>query len=162
MVTFDDLLAFVQKHCSHGEALADINATPKAVKLPAVDLVKVCSALHRDPSTYFDSLSCLTGIDNGPEAGTMEVAYNLYSIPFGHQLMTEGNRIQVIGHFHGARFGAIVDARETRQRIEISGRIPVQCAAYFYKIDSRQLHSFGRSIDIGQCFAMAAMFLNEG
>ena len=87
MLTFDELLAFVQEHCSHGEAVADVNATPKAVKLPAADLLTVCSALHQDPSTYFDSLSCLTGIDNGPEAGTMEVAYNLYSIPFGHHLM---------------------------------------------------------------------------
>ena len=32
-------------------------------------------------------LSCITGIDNGPEAGTMEIAYNLYSIPFNHHLM---------------------------------------------------------------------------
>jgi NADH-quinone oxidoreductase subunit C len=32
-------------------------------------------------------LSCLTGIDNGPEAATMEVVYNLYSIPFDHHLM---------------------------------------------------------------------------
>lgn len=87
MLTFDELLAFVQKHCSHGEAMADVNATPKAVKLPAADLLKVCSVLHQNPSTYFDSLSCLTGIDNGPEASTMEVAYNLYSIPFGHHLM---------------------------------------------------------------------------
>jgi NADH-quinone oxidoreductase subunit C len=32
-------------------------------------------------------LSCVTGIDNGPEAGTMEVIYNLYSIPFNRSLM---------------------------------------------------------------------------
>jgi NADH-quinone oxidoreductase subunit C len=31
-------------------------------------------------------LSCLTGIDNGPEAATMEVVYNLYSIPFNHHV----------------------------------------------------------------------------
>ena len=29
-------------------------------------------------------LSCQTGIDNGPDAGTMEVVYNLYSIPYNH------------------------------------------------------------------------------
>jgi NADH-quinone oxidoreductase subunit C len=32
-------------------------------------------------------LSCVTGIDNGTDAGTMEVVYNLYSIPYNHHLM---------------------------------------------------------------------------
>jgi NADH-quinone oxidoreductase subunit C len=36
---------------------------------------------------YFDSLSCITGMDNGPQAGTMEVIYNLYSIPYDLHLM---------------------------------------------------------------------------
>ena len=36
---------------------------------------------------YFDSLSCVTGIDNGPEKNTMEVVHNLYSIPYNHHLM---------------------------------------------------------------------------
>jgi NADH-quinone oxidoreductase subunit C len=31
-------------------------------------------------------LSCLTVVDNGPESGTIEVIYNLYSIPFNHHL----------------------------------------------------------------------------
>ena len=31
-------------------------------------------------------LSCVTAIDNGPEAKTMEVVYNLYSVPFNHHL----------------------------------------------------------------------------
>jgi NADH-quinone oxidoreductase subunit C len=42
--------------------------------------------LHNDGQTYFDFLSCLTGLDNGPEAGTMEVIYHLYSIPYDHPL----------------------------------------------------------------------------
>jgi NADH-quinone oxidoreductase subunit C len=87
MLTFEELHTFVQKHCSHGDALQDVTATPKALKIPAQDLVNVCSALHLDPSTYFDMLSCLTGLDNGPQANTMEVAYNLYSIPFDNHLM---------------------------------------------------------------------------
>ena len=37
--------------------------------------------------TYFDMLSCITGIDNGVQMATMEVVYNLYSIPFNHHLM---------------------------------------------------------------------------
>lgn len=50
-------------------------------------LPEVCLELHDNPLTYFDFLSCVTGIDNGPEAGTMEVAYNLYSIPHNHHLL---------------------------------------------------------------------------
>jgi NADH-quinone oxidoreductase subunit C len=34
-------------------------------------------------------LSCITGIDNGPAAGTIDLAYNLYSIPFNLQLMVK-------------------------------------------------------------------------
>lgn len=50
-------------------------------------LAEVCLELHDNELTYFDFLSSVTGIDNGPEAGTMEVVYNLYSIPYDHHLM---------------------------------------------------------------------------
>jgi NADH-quinone oxidoreductase subunit C len=49
--------------------------------LPAEHILPVCEFLWKNPSTYFDSLSCLTAIDQGPEAGKMEVIYTLYSIP---------------------------------------------------------------------------------
>lgn len=87
MLPFEELAALVQKHCSHGDVVQETASIPKAVKIPAEDLVTVCRSLHQDPATYFDMLSCLTGIDNGPQAGTMEVVYNLYSIPFNHHLM---------------------------------------------------------------------------
>jgi NADH-quinone oxidoreductase subunit C len=35
---------------------------------------------------YFDMLSCVTGIDNGVAANSMEIVYNLYSIPFNHHV----------------------------------------------------------------------------
>ncbi|MFM2441868.1 MAG: hypothetical protein RL449_509 [Bacteroidota bacterium] len=49
--------------------------------LPAEQILSVCEFLWKNPATYFDSLSCLTAIDQGPEAGKMEVIYTLYSIP---------------------------------------------------------------------------------
>jgi NADH-quinone oxidoreductase subunit C len=49
--------------------------------LPAEQILPVCEFLWKNPATYFDSLSCLTSIDQGPEAGKMEVIYTLYSIP---------------------------------------------------------------------------------
>lgn len=69
-----------------GEPLVDTTATPACVTIPAEKLLTVCDALFRHPELYFDSLSCLTGLDNGSESGTMEVIYHLYSIPFNHHL----------------------------------------------------------------------------
>lgn len=60
--------------------------TPKGVRIDAADLLSVCRNLHENPLTFFDMLSCLTVIDNGPDAGTMDLVYNLYSIPFNHHL----------------------------------------------------------------------------
>jgi NADH-quinone oxidoreductase subunit C len=56
--------------------------TPVCFRIPAEKLMEVCEGLHRHPELYFDSLSCLTGLDNGPQVNTMEVVYTLYSIPF--------------------------------------------------------------------------------
>ena len=50
-------------------------------------IAAVCQELFLNPLTYFDFLSCLTGLDNGPEAGTLEVIYHLYSIPYDHHLV---------------------------------------------------------------------------
>ncbi len=64
----------------------DENCTPKAVLVKPEAIAVVCAELHQWEETYFDQLSCLTGLDEGPEAGKMEVIYNLYSIPFNLQL----------------------------------------------------------------------------
>ncbi|QHT68387.1 NADH-quinone oxidoreductase subunit C [Rhodocytophaga rosea] len=50
-------------------------------------IAQVCQFLHEDERTYFDFLSCLTAIDNGPEKATMEVIYHLYSIPYHLKLV---------------------------------------------------------------------------
>lgn len=54
------------------------------VVVPKELLPAICLELHDNEQTYFDFLACQTGIDNGPEAGTLEVVYNLYSIPYEH------------------------------------------------------------------------------
>lgn len=61
--------------------------TPPCFSCPFELLVLVMTELQQNPSTYFDQLSCVTGLDNGPEPGTMEVIYTLYSIPFNQSLM---------------------------------------------------------------------------
>ncbi|GAB3926893.1 NADH-quinone oxidoreductase subunit C [Larkinella terrae] len=47
----------------------------------------LCRFLRDDDRLYFDFLACMTGIDNGLQANTMEVVYNLTSIPYEHNLM---------------------------------------------------------------------------
>jgi NADH-quinone oxidoreductase subunit C len=83
---FDQLLLLVRANCKHGDAVADLNSSPQAIKISADDLLEVCTALHQNPDAYFDMLSCLTAVDNDVETATMEVIYNLYSIPFNHHL----------------------------------------------------------------------------
>lgn len=60
----------------------DQASSPAALIIHANQIVAVCELLHTNEKTYFDSLSCLTGLDNGEEKNTMEVIYNLYSIPY--------------------------------------------------------------------------------
>jgi NADH-quinone oxidoreductase subunit C len=66
--------------------LVDETTIPTGIKISSDDLLLVMDTLFRHPTMYFDMLSCVTGIDNGPEAGTMEVVYNLFSIPFSLHL----------------------------------------------------------------------------
>ena len=85
MLDFNQLVDIVKKIAS--DVLMDEKSFPKAIIVSSTDLKKVCQELYQNQITYFDSLSCVTGIDNGVEANTLEIAYNLYSIPFHHSLM---------------------------------------------------------------------------
>jgi NADH-quinone oxidoreductase subunit C len=87
MSAFDQILSLVKTTCTHGDCTVDENSTPKAIKIDKKDLIPVMQSLLNDPVAYFDMLSCVSGVDNGPDAGTMEIVYNLYSIPFDHHLM---------------------------------------------------------------------------
>jgi NADH-quinone oxidoreductase subunit C len=55
---------------------------PPTLRIAAGCVPDVLAELHQNPNLYFDQLACLTGVDNGTGAGTMEVVYHLYSIPF--------------------------------------------------------------------------------
>jgi NADH-quinone oxidoreductase subunit C len=87
MSTFDQIVSMVEDTCSHAVPTVDKSASPHALIIAKEDIVVVCRILQENPLLYFDMLSSVTGIDNGPESGTMEIAYNLYSIPFDVHLM---------------------------------------------------------------------------
>lgn len=86
MLQPDQILALVKDSCIHGDPVVDESSTPKVIKISTLDLKTVCERLYKDPTAFFDMLSCITGVDNGVEAGTMDVVYNLYSIPFDHHI----------------------------------------------------------------------------
>jgi NADH-quinone oxidoreductase subunit C len=70
-----------------GESILEsIDGLMPILKIQTSEIANVCQFLLKDERCYFDSLSCLVGIDNGPEKGTMEVVYNLYSIPYDKNL----------------------------------------------------------------------------
>jgi len=82
----DPFISIISPLCST-PPVVDESCTPKAIKISPEDIFAVVDALYKNPASYFDMLSCVTGLDNGVDAGTMEVAYNLYSIPFNVHLM---------------------------------------------------------------------------
>ena len=71
---------------SFGEEII-LQSDHQCLTVPTERIAEVCMLLHKQEECYFDMLSCLTGLDNGVEKSTMEVIYNLYSIPFEHSLM---------------------------------------------------------------------------
>lgn len=82
-MTFEEIVQLLIR--SFGEEVilgTDESSTPPAIQIKASYIAEVCLELHENEQTYFDYLSCLSGIDNGPEEGTMEVIYHLYSIPY--------------------------------------------------------------------------------
>ncbi|EMR03720.1 NADH-quinone oxidoreductase subunit C [Cesiribacter andamanensis] len=60
----------------------DLSCSPAALLVAPAAIEGVCRQLYEDEQSYFDLLSCITGLDGGPEAGTLEVIYSLYSIPY--------------------------------------------------------------------------------
>jgi NADH-quinone oxidoreductase subunit C len=80
------IIELLSKELNVSTLIIQSESTPVCVLIDQSMLLPCCEILYKHPDLYFDSLSCLTGLDNGKEAGTMEVIYHLYSIPFNHHL----------------------------------------------------------------------------
>jgi len=89
-MTFEDIKALVTDQLGDDCILVtDTAASPQAFYIEPLRLSDTMQFLHENDQLYFDSLSCISALDNGVESGTMELAYNLYSIPFDHHLMVK-------------------------------------------------------------------------
>lgn len=70
-----------------GESIGSEEKGPQPIlTAPADRIAEICGFLFEDERLYFDYLPCITAIDNGPAVATMELIYNLVSIPYGHAL----------------------------------------------------------------------------
>lgn len=88
MKSFEEIAAVIVEQLGEEVLLkAEGGVIQPYLELNPQYLPDVCRFLFQDPELYFDFLSCITGIDNGPEAGSMEVIYHLSSIPYGHRLV---------------------------------------------------------------------------
>lgn len=94
----EELLDIVRSVSASDRVGIDNAATPLTIIIEPAALHKVCDAVYRHPSLYFDMLSCVTVIDNGPSAGSMDIVYHLYSIPHDLRLAlkTQVSRDQAV------------------------------------------------------------------
>lgn len=67
--------------------LEEPEALQPALTVEAGRIADICLELRDNPATYFDFLSCLSGVDYGPESGEFGVVYHLASIPFKTQFV---------------------------------------------------------------------------
>ncbi len=79
---FEEIKSLIELEVPNALCGEDVVSTPKTLLIDREAIFSVCQLLYSHKNTYFDSLSCLTGLDNGTEAGSLEVVYHLYSIPY--------------------------------------------------------------------------------
>ena len=88
---FEEIKLLVNEKLPDAVLGEDLESTPQALLIDANFIHQVCDFLHANEKTYFDSLSCISALDNGEEKDSVEIVYNLYSIPFDLHLMLKVN-----------------------------------------------------------------------
>jgi NADH-quinone oxidoreductase subunit C len=88
MISFDDIAQLLSDKFGSDVILERQtgNLQPALVIRPDM-IVPICEELRDNKATWFDFLSCLTGIDHGLEDHKFSVVYHLASIPHQHQLV---------------------------------------------------------------------------
>jgi NADH-quinone oxidoreductase subunit C len=86
-MSFDDIKLLLTEKFG-GEVIIGEERTgmQPALLIAPNSIMEVCLELRDNPKTYFDFLSCLSGIDYGIDAGTFGVVYHLASIPYNLRL----------------------------------------------------------------------------
>lgn len=71
------------------EVISDVqqNGLQPALNIKPEFIVQVCEELRDNENTWFDFLSCLTGVDHDTENRMFSIVYHLSSIPHKQQLV---------------------------------------------------------------------------
>jgi NADH-quinone oxidoreductase subunit C len=81
-MNFQEITALIAAEFPDLAIDADTKSPQPVLIVPVDQIAVVCEFLYRDERLFFDFLACITSIDNGPGLATMEVIYNLTSIPY--------------------------------------------------------------------------------
>jgi NADH-quinone oxidoreductase subunit C len=81
-MTFQEISALIVAQFPDVAIDADTKGPQPILIVPVEKIDAICAFLHQDSRLYFDFLACITAMDNGPGLATMEVIYNLTSIPY--------------------------------------------------------------------------------
>jgi len=87
-MSYDKIVLLIIQNFSPAIILEQAPHTiPPSIRVPSRRIAAVGQMLHEHQETYFDYLTCITALDNGPKKGTLELLYHLYSIPYNLQLI---------------------------------------------------------------------------
>nr|WP_295921396.1 NADH-quinone oxidoreductase subunit C [uncultured Dyadobacter sp.] len=88
-MTFQEITDIVVARFPEYDIATDTKNPQPVLLVPAQSVAAICQFLHEDERLYFDYLACITAIDNGPSIDTMELIYNLTSIPYALDLVVK-------------------------------------------------------------------------
>lgn len=86
-MTFQEITDSIITRFPEYDIVTDTKSPQPALVVATQGIADICRLLHEDERFYFDYLACITAIDNGPAAETMELIYHLTSIPYGVDLI---------------------------------------------------------------------------
>ncbi len=87
-MNFDEITILLRDKFGDGVIKAiENNGLQAALQIDPELIVQVCEELRDNNNTWFDFLSCLSGVDHGPEKNKFEIVYHLASIPHKQQMV---------------------------------------------------------------------------
>lgn len=87
-MNFDKIIELLQDKFGEGVIKAiEKNGLQAALQIDPDLIVQVCEELRDNNNTWFDFLSCLSGVDHGLEKNKFEIVYHLASIPHKQQIV---------------------------------------------------------------------------
>jgi NADH-quinone oxidoreductase subunit C len=87
-MNFDEITILLREKFGDGVIKAiENNGLQAALQIDPELIVQVCEELRDNNNTWFDFLSCLSGVDHGLEKNKFEIVYHLASIPHKQQMV---------------------------------------------------------------------------